>query len=734
MTLDCLCVLDLALLRCDADPDVLSKYVLALIQNDPKKEGLQDTCVAKLEEFLGDGTCTCKLLRSLQCVDSRRSLAVLRNAETRGFVSRLFKALESGSYKANNEDDASARRGDDDQQQNQYAGDDEHSRRRGRANSEDDDDERRRFNKRRRDDDHMRDGPRRDLSRRQPAYAGRGDMRGAGGRGPPNGMGPMGGRGDPNFGGRRNFVPEWGMPPPQHMGMWQPPHFAPPGAFPMPEFDPNGFNPENPAMGGPPPHMGMMMPRHMGGAPFYPHQGGRGGRGGRGPGHFGGRGGEFGGKDDREGGGVDHNNGYAYGGGVPGAKTTLRVSNVDPKYVNMTKLSLHFSKFGNVVNVQMRPSFKCAYVQYASEEEAKKAFHSPIPVCNNRFIEVKWAKYDAKDPQGAPSIAEQSAEEAKDGESAATSAAAGTSSASASSVAAESSGADGAATENVASEGAAAEKTMTSEELRAAALEQGRKVLEQKRELLEKQRQLMKQKEELLKRQLTQHKELLERMSQNSDKFSIADKRDLLNKIMALSEDLRALQPRAGATAAGLTRSNSSGDVASDGATIPGLKAELSALEAEASTNSHASGYGGRGTGAGRWGAGGRGYQRGGGRGGRGGRGFPAHSHTLDNRTTIVKVENLPEAARDTSVLEQHFGNFGAIERVVVDAAAPSRGFIKFQDRYGGQAALTHGGVFGDATLELAWAEPQDAPAALSQRPEASAAVASDGATEVRGW
>lgn len=638
-------------------------------------------------------------------------------------MSRLFKALEDGSYKASHEERDDGARGGDDQQQQAYAADgrsDDNSRRRGRTSSEDDD-ERRRFNKRRRDDEQSaRDGPRRDLGRRQPAYAGRGDMRG--GRGPHNGVssGPMMGRGggaDPNFG-RRNFPPEWGMPPPQHMGMWQPPHgFPPHGGFPMGDFDPNGFNPENSAMG-PPAHMGMMMPRHMGGGQYYPHPaGGRGGPG-RGGGRFGGRGGvEYGegpagGKDDHEG-GADNNGGHmGYNGG---AKTTLRVSNVDPKYVNMTKLSLHFSKFGNVVNVQMRPSFKCAYVQYASEEEAKKAFHSPIPVCNNRFIEVKWAKYDAKDPHGAPSVAEQTAAESstKDGDESSTTGVSGENggAATGSLTAAAAVGDKSASGED----GGAPEKDMTPEELRAAALEQGRKVLEQKRELLEKQRQLMKQKEELIKRQLAQHKELLERMSQNSDKFSLADKRDLLNKIMALSEDLKALQPRPVAAPV-MTRADSGGD-------INGLKAELSALEAEASTGGAAPGYGGRG-GGGRW-AGGRGYQRGGGRaGGRGGRGYPVHSHTLDNRTTIVKVANLPEAARDSSVLEQHFGNFGAIERVVVDeSASPAQGFIKFHDRYGGQAALSHGGVFGDATLQMAWVEPQEAPAALLQSQEALAAV-----------
>jgi hypothetical protein len=34
---------------------VLSKYVLALVQNNPEEDGLEATCVAKLDEFLGDG-------------------------------------------------------------------------------------------------------------------------------------------------------------------------------------------------------------------------------------------------------------------------------------------------------------------------------------------------------------------------------------------------------------------------------------------------------------------------------------------------------------------------------------------------------------------------------------------------------------------------------------------------------------------------------------------------------
>lgn len=447
----------------------------------------------------------------------------------------------------------------------------------------------------------------------------------------------------------------------------------------MGDFDPNVYNPENPNMM--PHQMGMMMPgRH----PFYPQVGGR--QGGRG-GYFAGRG-----------------NG-SYGNGVKDddvstAKTTLRVSNVDPKYVNMTKLSLHFSKFGNVVNVQMRPSFKCAYVQYATEDEAKKAFHSPIPVCNNRFIEVKWAKYDPKDPEGAPSIAEQSAAEGKEpGVSTITESHAPSS---------------GTTEENT----AIPEKEMTPEELRAAALEKGRKVLEEKRELLEKQRQLIKQKEDLIKRQLAQQKVMLERMSQNSAQFSVADKRDLLNKITKLSEELKSIQPRSVSLTATVPTVGASQVNGND---LNGLKAELNALEAQASPAAGVRGPG-RGIG-GRWGAPGRGYLRGG-RGGRGRGSFTRYSNTLDNRTTIVKVENLPEEARDPSVLEQHFGNFGVVERVALDESSPSNGFIKFQDRYAGQTALSHGALYGTTSLQMKWVEAQDAPAILTKSSEPSAEVA----------
>ncbi|CAI5724971.1 unnamed protein product [Peronospora destructor] len=610
----------------DADPEVLSKYVLALVQNDPHTLDLQDTCVSKLEEFLGE--------------------------ETKGFVVKLFKALVDGSYKASRVVNEAPR---NEQAQAVSTFEESVSRRRDRTLL-DDEDEQRRYNKRCRGDDRPRDvdfkryqgSPRRDLNfnRRQPYPSRDGGIRGGpvGGLG---GLGPYGMGGDRP----RNLPLEWGMPP---QGMW-PPHFPPHrGAGFPPEFDPNGYMREN----------GVFPP------------GGRESRGRR---------------DNlfAERGGKDGENGEA-----ATAKTTLYVRHVDPKYVNMTMLSLHFSKFGSVVNVQMRPNAKCAFVQYANEDEAKKAFHSPLPVCNNRFISVKWARHEARSPEEA--AVDQSG--------------AGSKEASGENCAfnndptreknAKEAGGEGESSD------AMPENNMTTEELRAAALEKGRLVLEQKRELLAKQRALKKQKEALIKRQLAQQKELLERVSANSSQFSIAEKRGLLDKITALSAELKTLTPSHSAVSPNaVTRSVETGEGSES---LNGLKAELSALEAEAEASGDRGGRGGR------WSSGRR-YR--GGRGGRGrGRGgYGRASHTLDNRTTIVKVANLPEEARDAIVLTQHFGNFGAVERVLMDEAAPGQWFIKFQDRYAAQSALNHGNVFADKQLEMGWVEYQDAPAKLTR-------------------
>ena len=58
----------------DADPDVLARYVLALLRNDKTLPQLRSLCVEQLEDFLAD--------------------------RTGGFVTRLFDALEGDLLRA----------------------------------------------------------------------------------------------------------------------------------------------------------------------------------------------------------------------------------------------------------------------------------------------------------------------------------------------------------------------------------------------------------------------------------------------------------------------------------------------------------------------------------------------------------------------------------------------------------------------------------------------------------
>ncbi|KAH9187979.1 hypothetical protein AeNC1_010048 [Aphanomyces euteiches] len=497
---------------CDADPSVLSKYVLALVQSNPEKDGLEEVCRSKLAEFLGD--------------------------ETSPFVDRLFAALRTQSYLQKSPRHESTPTG----QAPSSSSVTEPTTESHRRPREDDDEPQSRSKRTRRSrsrsrsrsprdrKSYNRDGPRRDQM-----HGGRG--RGRGARGYDGWMQPP-------------HMHHWGMyPRPMY-----PPMMNPDG------FDPNAYNPDSPSMHGMPHHgsFGPPPPRRSKSNP------------------------EDGKKDDEA--------------------TTLRVENVDPKFINMVKLSAHFSRFGEVVNVQMRPEYKAAFVQFATPESARKAFHSPMPVCNNRFISVKFAKRSPKD------LGEIDAGSGP-----------------------------------------------TPEELRAAALETGKKILEEKRQLVEQEKALQKQRETLLQNQLSQHEMLREKMAAKG-LLRPAEQETIDKKITDLKAQLHALQhpPQPQAPQQ-----------------LANLHAELSQLEAKVKAGGHQR----RGT-------------------------------SIDNRTKLVKLTNLPDAMRDASVLEQHFAAFGQIEKVRHDADV---GYVKFADRYAGEKAMKFGHTYLDTRLEMTWCDDQNA-------------------------
>ena len=76
---------------------------------------------------------------------------------------------------------------------------------------------------------------------------------------------------------------------------------------------------------------------------------------------------------------------------------TLRVSKIPKFAMRMDKLGAHFGKFGNVVNLKLEPQSNEAYVMFERHAGAARALKSPKPVCNNRFIEVRWSNKEAAD-------------------------------------------------------------------------------------------------------------------------------------------------------------------------------------------------------------------------------------------------------------------------------------------------------------------------------------------------
>ncbi|XP_075872990.1 RNA-binding protein 27 isoform X5 [Nelusetta ayraudi] len=72
--------------------------------------------------------------------------------------------------------------------------------------------------------------------------------------------------------------------------------------------------------------------------------------------------------------------------------TKLEVRKVPRELNNITKLNEHFSKFGTIVNIQVvfGGDPEAALIQYTKNEEARRAISSIEAVLNNRFIRVHW--------------------------------------------------------------------------------------------------------------------------------------------------------------------------------------------------------------------------------------------------------------------------------------------------------------------------------------------------------
>lgn len=57
MTIPVLCLLTIAYSRCDAEPEALATYILALLKHDVPEHDLRKEVVMQLNEFFEDGEC-----------------------------------------------------------------------------------------------------------------------------------------------------------------------------------------------------------------------------------------------------------------------------------------------------------------------------------------------------------------------------------------------------------------------------------------------------------------------------------------------------------------------------------------------------------------------------------------------------------------------------------------------------------------------------------------------------
>jgi len=92
-----------------------------------------------------------------------------------------------------------------------------------------------------------------------------------------------------------------------------------------------------------------------------------------------------------------------------------------------------------------------------------------------------------------------------------------------------------------------------------------------------------------------------------------------------------------------------------------------------------------------------RGSMRGEGRGrGRGGL-------VLDNRTTVIRVLDVPKELREGDELSNHFKTFGEIKNFNWEGTENQSAFIQFVSRRAAEMALTHGKSLKNHNLKMIW-------------------------------
>uniref|UniRef100_A0A8C6YSA5 RNA-binding protein 26 n=1 Tax=Nothoprocta perdicaria TaxID=30464 RepID=A0A8C6YSA5_NOTPE len=432
--------------------------------------------------------------------------------------------------------------------------------------------------------------------------------------------------------------------------------------------------------------------------------------------------------------------------------TKLELRKVPPELNNISKLNEHFSKFGNLVNLQVayQGDPEGALIQFATHEEAKKAISSTEAVLNNRFIKVYWHREGSVPPlqttapkplvpQPSLPVVKQSVKERLGPVPAGNMEPAE----------AQSAGADAAqnvtklsvkdrlgfvskpvtpTTEKVLSTSTGLTKTVYN----PAALKAAQKSLpvvstsvldsneaqKKKQEALRLQQDVRKKKQEILEKHIETQKMLISKLEKNKamkseDKAEIMKTLEILtNSITKLKDELKGVS--SGGTPTPLKSMKTKAQMQKElldteldlykkmqaGEEVTELRRKYTELQLEAAKRGILSAVRGRGAHAR-----GRAASRSRGRGIRGrgrGRGVPVHA-VVDHRPRALEISAFTESDRED--LLPHFAQYGEIEDCQIDDSS-LHAVITFKTRAEAEAAAIHGSRFKGQELKLAWNKP----------------------------
>ncbi|XP_015269922.1 PREDICTED: RNA-binding protein 26 isoform X2 [Gekko japonicus] len=391
--------------------------------------------------------------------------------------------------------------------------------------------------------------------------------------------------------------------------------------------------------------------------------------------------------------------------------TKLELRKVPPELNNISKLNEHFSKFGNLVNLQVayQGDPEGALIQFATHEEAKKAISSTEAVLNNRFIKVYWHREGSGPPmpttvqkviqplvqQSILPVVKQSVKERL---------------------------------------GPVPVSNMEPAEPQSATTEPVQNVTKlsvkerlgfvpkpptptTEKEALRLQQDVRKKKQEILEKHIETQKMLISKLEKNKNMKS-EDKAEIMktletltNSITKLKDELKGVSAPAPTPLKNMkTKTQMQKELLDTeldlykkmqaGEEVTELRRRYTELQLEAAKRGILSSGRGRGVHTR-----GRGVSRGRGRGVRGrgrGRGVPNHA-VVDHRPRALEISAFTENDRED--LLPHFAQYGEIEDCQIDDSS-LHAVITFKTRAEAEAAAVHGARFKGQDLKLAWNKP----------------------------